>query len=132
MTQTARYWVRVSNFFGAVNSAAAELVVSLGFTDDLITEHVSAVRAVHIMELRTRINAARVGAGLPATTFTDATLTAQQTVIRAVHIAELRSSLSEVYTGAAAGGSHVYTCEPRRGHRSPHSYRRTAGRGRRD
>ena len=70
------------------------------FTDDLLSAG-SFIKAVHITELRTRINAVRAARGLAAFPFTDPTLTAGSTTIKAVHITELRTALAEAY--AAAG-----------------------------
>jgi hypothetical protein len=98
VTAASLYWVRVSNFFGSVDSAAAELVVAAGFTDDLLIVGGTAVKAIHITELRDRIAAARARAGLTTYTYTDNSLTPQQTIIRAEHVAELRASLTEVYS----------------------------------
>lgn len=100
VTAASRYWVRVSNFFGSVDSAAAELMVALGFTDDPLIAGTTAVKAVHITELRARINAARVRAGLAAYSYSDASLTPQLTTIRAQHLTELRDSLAAAYVAA--------------------------------
>jgi len=70
------------------------------FTDPLLSAG-SAIRAVHITELRSRINTYRVNVGLSPFSYTDPTLTAGSTPIRAVHILELRASLQQAY---AQGG----------------------------
>lgn len=87
------------------------------FTDSPLTAGVSVIKALHITELRTRVNAQRVLRGLGNYTFTDESLTASQ--IKAVHILELRSALAEVYqaipqtaptyTDAALSGVQVKT-----------------------
>jgi subtilisin-like proprotein convertase family protein len=64
----------------------------IAFTDHPIISGVTPVKPVHILELRTAINAARVTRGLPPVFFTDPALAPGQT-IRAVHISELRSAL---------------------------------------
>lgn len=68
----------------------------------------SAIRAVHISELRAAIDNARSNAGLAAYSWTDGsgeTMTAG-TPIRAIHIAEMRTAITEVYSqcGKAAPG----------------------------
>jgi len=68
------------------------------FTDNLLVAHITAVRAVHIVELRAAVNAARTRNGLAAATWTDPTLTATSTTIKAAHIAELRTALNQIYT----------------------------------
>jgi len=56
------------------------------------------MKAAHITELRTAINAARTRNGLTAAAWTDPTLTVGVTAIKAVHITELRTALNQVYT----------------------------------
>lgn len=67
------------------------------FTDDPIEPGVTPVRAVHFIELRTRIDALRSVAGLPRFVWTDPVLRAGVTPVRLAHILELRSALAEVY-----------------------------------
>ncbi len=62
---------------------------------------VTPVRAVHFAELRTRTDAARRAAGLPAFPWTDPVLTPGRTPVRLVHLLELRRALVAAY--AAAG-----------------------------
>jgi microcystin-dependent protein len=69
------------------------------FTDDPLTTGTSVVRAVHITELRTRINALRARVGLGAFSWTDPVLTSETTVIHAQHILELRTALLQAYAG---------------------------------
>ena len=102
----AQYWVRVSNVSGSADSSTATVSVAFtdatqSFTDATLTTGVTSVRAVHIEELRTRINALHIAAGLGAVQWTDEPLAAQTTVIKAVHITELRAALIAVYTARA-------------------------------
>ena len=69
-----------------------------GFTDNPLVAGVVVVKATHINERRTAINAARTRNGLAAATWTDATLTPGSTAIKAVHIAELRAALNAIFT----------------------------------
>ena len=71
------------------------------FTDDPLAPGVTPVRAVHLLELRSRIDGLRRRAGLPAFGWTDAKVVPGVTPARAVHLTELRSALGEAY--AAAG-----------------------------
>ena len=71
------------------------------FTDDPLVPGVTPVRAVHLLELRSRIDALRLRAGLPAFGWTDAQVVPGATPARAAHLLELRSALGEAY--AAAG-----------------------------
>ncbi len=69
------------------------------FTDPTLTPGVTVIRAVHIMELRTRIDAVRAQYGLGGFGYTDpGTLTG--VAIKAVHIQQLRTALNEAYDAA--------------------------------
>lgn len=104
---------------GPDRDAGAGIVDALGavgrthpaFVDPTLVPRATPVKAVHVSQLRTRVNALRVRCGLPAVTFTDATLTPGATVMKAAHIAELRSALNDAY---AACGSPlpVYSDSP--------------------
>ena len=96
------YWVRVTNPFGSVNSNTAAVAVTYTdathtFTDPTLTTGLTLIRAVHIVELRTRTNAVRVANSLPAIQWTDPTLTPGGTMIKGVHVNELRSAITDVY-----------------------------------
>jgi putative glycosyl hydrolase-like family 15 (GHL15) protein/Ig-like domain-containing protein len=94
----ARYWVRVSNVAGSVDSITA--VISLSFTDDPVTAGSTAIRAVHVSELRTRIDALRARFGLPGFVWADPSLVAGATLVRLQHLIDLRSALSAAYVAA--------------------------------
>jgi hypothetical protein len=66
------------------------------FTDNLLVRGVSSIKRVHITELRERIDALRVGAGLPP--FAWSPLAAAGNPILAAHLTELRAALGQVYT----------------------------------
>ncbi|HET7433235.1 MAG TPA: hypothetical protein VFN10_00840 [Thermoanaerobaculia bacterium] len=77
--------------------------VSSGFSNsDLATAIVfstdTIVRATHVTQLRTAINAVRAAASLSAATFTDPTITTGTTKVKAAHITELRTALSAAMT----------------------------------
>ena len=95
------YWVRVSNSKGSVASSIAK--ISVTFTDphstvQTVTTGLTIVRAAHLLELRTRINAVRTAHSLPATTWAE-TLSPQLTVIKAAHVNELRTAMTALYAG---------------------------------
>jgi hypothetical protein len=73
----------------------------LTFTDDPLTALGTLVKAVHITELRQRIDTLRARVALLAFSWTDPTITTGVTVIKAIHLTELRTALNAVY--AAAG-----------------------------
>ena len=78
------------------------------FTDSELTPGTTLMKAVHIIELRVRIDLLRTRQGLPAFNWTDTSLLAGVTAIRAVHFVELRAALAAVY--AAAGRAvPIYT-----------------------
>lgn len=68
------------------------------FIDDPIVPGITVVRAVHITELRQRVDALRITRGLRPFPWTDVPLSP---VVRSVHVTELRTALSQAY--AAAG-----------------------------
>jgi hypothetical protein len=79
------------------------------FTDDPLVPGVHEMRAVHLIELRTRIAVLRATHRLAPVAWTDPDLTAGVTA-RAVHIAELRSALNAVYAALSpAVPPPVYT-----------------------
>ena len=69
------------------------------FTDDPLVAGVTMVKAVHFLELRTRIDQVRVARGLPA--FSWSTDLAVGTTVRAAHIVELREALRQAYVAAS-------------------------------
>jgi hypothetical protein len=85
---------------------------SVPFTDNPLIAGVTVVKRVHVIELRTRIDAlrARYG-GLSAFSYTDPTITAGVTKISAQHIVELRQALAPAYL-AATGTTATYATDP--------------------
>jgi hypothetical protein len=77
-------------------------VGTIGNDDDFTTATLTGalIRAVHIEELRTAVNEARVARGLIAFQFADPTLAAQATPVRAVHISQLREAVNAIYIDA--------------------------------
>ena len=67
------------------------------FIDDPLVPGLTPVKAVHFTELRTRIDALRVRAGLQRFAWTDPVLAAGVTPVKLVHLLELRSALAAVY-----------------------------------
>jgi len=70
------------------------------FTDDPLSAGSTFIQAVHITELRTRVDAIRAAWSLSAFSYTDPTLTVGSTPVKAVHVTELRTALSEAYVAA--------------------------------
>lgn len=107
------YRVRASNEAGTSPSSAADLATTIVFTDPTLAG--IRVKSVHIMQLRTAVDALRALAGLPAATFTNSALPG--TRIRAQDLAELRTYIDEArgalglpvsgYTDASLAGQRI-------------------------
>jgi uncharacterized repeat protein (TIGR01451 family) len=94
---TFLYQVRAIDGSGTVGpSSLTDLATTIVLTDDPLLAQATIVKAVHLAELRTAVNAVRAAAGLPAATFSDAA--AAGVVVKAVHVSELRSALDEART----------------------------------
>ena len=74
------------------------LVPAEAFTDEPLIAGATFVRALHVIELRQRINALRVRFGLAAVTWTDAALSGLS--IKTQHVFELRAALLAAYNQA--------------------------------
>ena len=68
-----------------------------GFSDHPLRPGLTPVKAVHFVELRSRIDTLRIREGLQAFAWTDPTLEPGVTAIRSIHLTELRTALEEVY-----------------------------------
>jgi LasA protease len=73
--------------------------VAAAFTDATLMAGTTFIKAIHVTELRTRINAARSVRGLAAYAWTDPS--PMGIAIKAIHITEMRTALAQAY--AAAG-----------------------------
>jgi len=65
------------------------------FTDDPLVAGITAIKRVHITELRQAANQLRAQGGLAAFPFTDPTVTTGVTTVKQVYITELRTALTE-------------------------------------
>jgi hypothetical protein len=79
------------------------------FTDSPLTPGVTTIRAVHLTELRNRIDAQRQRCGLSSFSWTDSPVTSAVTLIRAVHINEMRTALNDAYTACHISPLPTYT-----------------------
>jgi microcystin-dependent protein len=70
------------------------------FTDATLAVGSTPIRAAHITELRTRVDAARAAVGLPPHGWTNPALTAGTTIALAQHLIDLRTALTEARTTA--------------------------------
>src|SRR2546426_11345312 len=80
----------------ALGPTAVTATFSAVFTDATLTAQGTAIKAVHITDLRSAIDTLRTRNGLPAFAYTDATLTPGTTVVQGVHLSELRAALRDV------------------------------------
>jgi len=83
---------------------------SPAFTDASLFAGLTSVRAVHITELRARVDALRLSYKLPPYPWTDAILTAGTTVVKAQHLIDLRTALTQAC--AEGGFSQPVYAEP--------------------
>ena len=86
-----------------VFTVTVEVSVSVPFTDHPIRPGVTPVKAVHFTELRERIDALRMAAGLQAFSWTDAVLRAGVTSVQLAHLRELREALGDAYVATGRG-----------------------------
>jgi len=70
-----------------------DLATTVIFTDPTLSAGTTAVKTMHVSELRTAVNAVRAMTSLIPAVFTDPTLSANTTTIKRLHIIELRSAL---------------------------------------
>ena len=75
--------------------AAAQL-----FEDEPLVPGVHSARAMHVIQLRAKFDAARARYGLAAFSWTDPTIVAGATVIKGAHIQEMRTALSAAYVAS--------------------------------
>jgi hypothetical protein len=66
----------------------------VSWTDATLIPGATLVKAVHITEMRTAVNAIYSALGLPMPAYTDPTLARGATPIKAVHLSELRAAVS--------------------------------------
>ena len=93
------YLYRVNAVYAAADqgpASAIDLATTIVFTDAIVAG-VTPVKAVHLTELRTAVNAVRAAKGLPPGSFTNPI--APGALIRALDVIELRSNLDAARAG---------------------------------
>jgi hypothetical protein len=95
------YRVRATNGGGTSPYGNTDLATTVIFADDPVTAGTTVVRAVHVSQLRTAVEAVVALAGLAQQPWSDGSLTAGSTPIRKVHVEELRSSLTSARNALA-------------------------------
>ncbi len=71
-----------------------------GFTDDPIIAGTTVVKAIHVNELRARIDAVRGARRLSTYPWTDQPVRPGVTPVKAVHLSEMRTALDQAYDAA--------------------------------
>jgi subtilisin family serine protease len=80
------------------------------FTDEVLIPGSTIIRAAHLTELRTRIDALRVRCGLTAFSWPEPTLIG--ILVKTVHFSELRGALSEAYTACGRTPTGLFPTDP--------------------
>jgi len=70
------------------------------FIDPALAAGTDLIKATHITELRSRVNAHRAIVGMAPYPFADPTLTVGATSVKAIHILDLRTALQQAYVHA--------------------------------
>jgi hypothetical protein len=91
---TYLYRVRARNGTG-VSDWSVDPATTVLFTDPTLTAGGTAVKRIHVTELRDAVAAMRVAAELNVPSWSDNPIVAGTTPIRALHVSELRSMLLE-------------------------------------
>ena len=101
--QSYLYRVRAVNASGTSGNSASDIATTVIFANDPLTAG-TAVRGIHLSQLRTAINAARSLANLQAASFSDPSPLGM--TIKSAHVTQLRSALDAALTelGLTAGG----------------------------
>ncbi|HET8783050.1 MAG TPA: galactose oxidase-like domain-containing protein [Pyrinomonadaceae bacterium] len=85
-----------------------DIATTIVFTDVPVVAATTDIKATHVAELRTAVNAARAAAGLSASSWTDSSLTGID--VKAVHMTELRTSLDAALSALGlSSGSYTDT-----------------------
>lgn len=92
------YRVRAVNG-GESADSTGDLATTVIFNDDPLVGGTTPVRAGHLTQLRTAIDAVRVLAGLGAASYTDPTITQNVTAVKTVHVTDLRSAIDDARSG---------------------------------
>lgn len=97
------YKVRAVNG-GESTDSNIDLATTVIFTDDPLLVGTTAIKAAHITELRTAVDAVRTLASLAAGTYTDPTLTPAVTSVKSVHVTDLRTALDAARSALTLSG----------------------------
>lgn len=88
------YKVTATGPGGTSGDSNKDFATTVIFTDPTLTVNTTTVKAVHVNELRTAVNAMLALSSHSAATYTDTTITAGTSLIHGVDITELRTNLN--------------------------------------
>ena len=109
LTCNTLYHFRLSATNGTVATGADLTFVTIAcgsaFTDDPLVPQSTSLKAVHLTELRTRIDSLRTRFGLASFAWTDPSLAGVSA--RSTHVQQLRDALRDAYQAAIAAGRSI-------------------------
>ena len=90
------YFVCATDGSNTSLSSRRDVATTIVFLDDPVVPGLTLIKATHISQLRTAVNALRIAAGLELANFTDSSLDGKS--VKVVHITELRSNVDQART----------------------------------
>jgi hypothetical protein len=106
LNATLQPWDRnaVAAVYPGASGGGTITLPPITFTDDPLVARQTVIKAVHLAELRNRVNVLRSAAGLPSASWTDPA--SPGVVVKAVHVLELRNAVDPALSalGRVAGG----------------------------
>jgi hypothetical protein len=87
------YRVRAVNTAGSSADSLSDLATTVIYSDDRLVEFVTVIKAAHLIQLRTAVDAVRALAGLAPGVYTDTAAAGLK--VKAVHITELRAQYDQ-------------------------------------
>jgi hypothetical protein len=98
------YLYKIKSVDGSANVSPLsnfDYATTVLFNDDPIVTGTTPIKAIHLAQLRTAVNAMQTAAGVTPSSFTDPTLN-NTIAIKAVHITQLRTALATAISALAA------------------------------
>ena len=100
------YKVVAKNTGGSSPDSNIDLATAVIYTDDPLVSTTTTIKAVHLTQLRTAVDAVRALAGLAVGSYTDPTPSG--VTVKSVHVTQLRTNLDAAFTGIGfAGGGYT-------------------------
>lgn len=114
LTESGNYTFRVTDQYGAYNQTSKTIaVVAETYTDNPVVAGTTRIKAAHINELRSRVEALCALYGVTAPTWAESII-AGTTSVKGFpsHITELRTALEAIYTAINSKGAGVVIASP--------------------